>query len=870
MTDEQQTSILNQAIRSSLADKAPDRRKQGALNLEVGIRGLLRAPSSGGTQSHREHLSRIIRCLVDEFCSSAFPARRKGGLIGLSSTVIALEHRFVQFHIRQILPPVLACFSDEDPSVRYSACESFYNIAKIARSGVLEQFGDIFDGLCHICNDHDRSVKEGANCVDRLVRDIATECREFNSAAYIPMLTTRLRQRNTCVRQLVLGWIMVLDSVPHVGMIAFLPRYLEGLFGILASPKREIRADAEDCLTDWLAEIKSCAVDRPARARRAAACAVETVARCCGEEEDTNVRLRALHWMLELVRMQIDLEFSGTTQPESTNRGGGVVGDDTAASATNPSSAVPRWTVSALNLSRSVTPVIASPRESCACLMGKAEGEGLRHMLPILLSGAFRCLDDAETEIKQCGEQANAQLRFAAQSMGVDVPVEALVGVILCTMRETRENNSSSGATTAANKDSAGSDERSERRGGAVVLGQCLLWLQMLLTQSPARVLHSAVRDKVLDAAFEVTDEKDMDVVTVALRFIASIASAAETEPLVAATAPAAMDGELAAKSEAEVTESSPEGHGKAQNGGSILEDICCRMIHMLSKEGDEKVILSLGARAVGHLCDGVGAELFFAKAARMMLQNSAGRVSEPSRRVVRVMHRALLTARETSRLRARLRADAETGYLGSNTGDGVVGGCDTSNCGTDGNEKGEVGDDSNAIVHIDGKDSRRRSERSLPMEFLQAWLPCPVCAIGLAMWLHWFELASAFTARLAFVELTTDLEEQLDLLIDILESPIFMRVRLQLLDARRRPGPLRAVQGLLALRPQVRRLDARLGVVTTGLLLDKVVTAPRRPPPRRNSGVDRQTAKAASVNQALLTRFGATVEAHGWSRVLM
>lgn len=48
------------------------------------------------------------------------------------------------------MPPVLACFSDQDARVRYYACESMYNIAKVAKGEILLFFNDIFDALAKV------------------------------------------------------------------------------------------------------------------------------------------------------------------------------------------------------------------------------------------------------------------------------------------------------------------------------------------------------------------------------------------------------------------------------------------------------------------------------------------------------------------------------------------------------------------------------------------------------------------------------------------------------------------------------------------------------------------------------------------------
>lgn len=93
------------------------------------------------------------------------PHARNGGLIGLAAAAIALgpvrlalEVALIWLIVCQdlaryldvIVPPVLACFTDQDARVRYYACESMYNIAKVAKGEVLPYFNDIFDALCKV------------------------------------------------------------------------------------------------------------------------------------------------------------------------------------------------------------------------------------------------------------------------------------------------------------------------------------------------------------------------------------------------------------------------------------------------------------------------------------------------------------------------------------------------------------------------------------------------------------------------------------------------------------------------------------------------------------------------------------------------
>jgi hypothetical protein len=60
-------------------------------------------------------------------------------------------------YLQLIVPPVLACFTDQDARVRYYACEAMYNIAKVAKGEILVFFNDIFDTLCKVCRSNFRS-----------------------------------------------------------------------------------------------------------------------------------------------------------------------------------------------------------------------------------------------------------------------------------------------------------------------------------------------------------------------------------------------------------------------------------------------------------------------------------------------------------------------------------------------------------------------------------------------------------------------------------------------------------------------------------------------------------------------------------------
>lgn len=193
--------------------------------------------------------------LGQDFATSTNANHRKGGLIGLAATAIGLMQD-IRLYLDALLPPVLHCLDDPESRVRYYSCESLYNIAKVARGHILRYFNQIFDGLCKLFADVDIDVKNGANLLDRLVKDVVTESDCFDVERFIPLLQKYIRRSNPYVRQLLVGWITVLDSVPDINMLDWLPDFLDGLFNMLADSNREIRQAAGSAIGAFLTEIK--------------------------------------------------------------------------------------------------------------------------------------------------------------------------------------------------------------------------------------------------------------------------------------------------------------------------------------------------------------------------------------------------------------------------------------------------------------------------------------------------------------------------------------------------------------------------------------------------------------------------------------
>ncbi|KAL8112300.1 hypothetical protein AgCh_019849 [Apium graveolens] len=280
------TAIPASVIRN-LSDKLYEKRKNAALEVEGVVKQLT-------VLGDHDKITAVINLVTNEFTYSPQANHRKGGLIGLAAVTVGLTSEAAQ-HLEQIVPPVINSFSDQDSRVRYYACEALYNIAKVVRGEFIVFFNQIFDALCKLSADSDANVQSAAHLLDRLVKDIVTESDQFSIEEFIPLLRERMNVLNPYVRQFLVGWITVLDSVPDIDMLGFLPDFLDGLFNMLSDSSHEIRQQADSALSEFLQEIKnSPSVDYGRMAEI-------LVQRAASADEFT--RLTAITWINEFVKL---------------------------------------------------------------------------------------------------------------------------------------------------------------------------------------------------------------------------------------------------------------------------------------------------------------------------------------------------------------------------------------------------------------------------------------------------------------------------------------------------------------------------------------------------------------------------------------
>lgn len=158
-----------------------------------------------------------------------------------------------------------------------------YNIAKVAKGEILVYFNDVFDALCRLAADSELSVKNGAELLDRLIKDIVSESAAtyasilapedasgedgdrdeypmaFSLPKFIPLLQERIHVLNPFTRSFLTSWITLLDSIPDLELVAYLPSFLGGLLKYLTDTNVDVHTTTKQALDKFLAEIKKIA-----------------------------------------------------------------------------------------------------------------------------------------------------------------------------------------------------------------------------------------------------------------------------------------------------------------------------------------------------------------------------------------------------------------------------------------------------------------------------------------------------------------------------------------------------------------------------------------------------------------------------------
>ncbi|KAJ2075101.1 hypothetical protein GGH13_000853 [Coemansia sp. S155-1] len=271
-------TVIPLALAKALSDKLYDKQRAATHKIERLVLDALDADDE-------TLIYQVIAELATDYATSEKEASRIGGLVALAATAVALTHINIRPFLPHMVPPMVSALSDGESKVRYFACESLYNVAKVSRGHILRWFNDIFDGLARVTADSVKTVKDGADYLDRLVKDIVAEqaatCLDwyesvaegdmdvvprphhgprlaFSLDRLVPLLSERMHTYKPSTRLYLIEWVRVLDSVPGLDLITYLPEFLDGLIRFLSDPSDDVRNKTQSLLGELLSEIREC------------------------------------------------------------------------------------------------------------------------------------------------------------------------------------------------------------------------------------------------------------------------------------------------------------------------------------------------------------------------------------------------------------------------------------------------------------------------------------------------------------------------------------------------------------------------------------------------------------------------------------
>ncbi|CAN3356227.1 vacuole morphology and inheritance protein 14 [Diutina catenulata] len=283
-----ESRVLDSAIVKDLSNHIYEKRKATAFQIESFTKAAL-------SRNDSQTIYRIIAELA-ELTNSGTNSAKMGAITALGSVSVALGSIAIAYFLEEIIKPIFATFKDTDARVRYYACESLYNIAKIARGEILVYFNEVFDILSILVTDSESSVKNAADILDRLIKDIvsakatnyvsilhqnepATDIKShlvdadgvaiqinhpqdtekaFSLPKFIPTLLERMYVLDPYSKKFMLSWLELFDDIPTLELVSFLPNFLEPLIKFMMnSAPADVRMETENVLNMFLHEVQA-------------------------------------------------------------------------------------------------------------------------------------------------------------------------------------------------------------------------------------------------------------------------------------------------------------------------------------------------------------------------------------------------------------------------------------------------------------------------------------------------------------------------------------------------------------------------------------------------------------------------------------
>ncbi|KAF4677959.1 PtdIns(3,5)P(2) sythesis regulation factor [Perkinsus chesapeaki] len=651
----------------------------------------------------------------------------------------------------------------------------------------------------------------------------------FDLGAFIGRISAHLRVANPFIKQLAMSWISVLHSLPTTRdlLLLHLPLFLGTLFSLQRDPSRgDLRHTADQVLGEFLDDLTSSAAALasndddnnnnttigPTKLRLIVAKSISIVVSNCSSSPSTEslTRLTAMNWLYTI------LSSPGLLLPNMPT--------DEA--------------------------VLDMPEEcdSPRVTMDANAASNLRTLLPTLLEGILGCVDAKEAEVSRKAVEAHTLLLSAVEAIGG----RGGGGGRPLNVTSPKGDETADYSTSCLSGDDVNDDRvisvvchyLSGPLDQTVTRACCLQWVSLLLEQSPQELLRDAQcsiddqhelhqsegdkrqhRPSLLDSVFATLQHPSSEVCIAALQVLSRIASLPDDDEYFPIVCTRLL--ELLRTNRKSITPSDDD----------MDEDTGLPSTAANSDEAGnahQQKLQSLALRyrlIIRHLCCYVDVERFYRHIAQRLQDDED---AEFRSMAVYLFNWILLTAPETNTLREALYDDASTPLTLAFKWQQLM-----------------------DLAAGPSSDSNGSNDEDMPLfvRILLPWMSNPASALSLCLWVGRYALACKFVGIIAedqvsigavpwsvrkgritrtsssHPDVADDGAEsllQLDQLVHLLESPVFTKLRLELLpnsylldvkpEKEKRQCLLDCLVGLVMLVPQNTRafqlLKERLDIV--------------------------------------------------------
>lgn len=218
-----------------LGDRGQDKRRAGAEALKKEV---FRHRDS---QSVRDIVQSWIDVLASDFCRSQSVHHQKGGFLGLRAITEGLGNRTAEY-IHDLITAVMGGLVENDARVQQLAMEALFDIVRFGADAVLFFFRALFLTVLelHVGTESDMR-QQAARLNEELHRVVVSYPTALDVDDFMEVLEEQMAINNQWVRQLIVGWVALLNGIPTIDMIWHLSKLLRGLLNMLTDTVVDIR-----------------------------------------------------------------------------------------------------------------------------------------------------------------------------------------------------------------------------------------------------------------------------------------------------------------------------------------------------------------------------------------------------------------------------------------------------------------------------------------------------------------------------------------------------------------------------------------------------------------------------------------------------